>query len=141
MKYLLLFLPLILIGCASSPKFNKEDQMLASYPVNINQEDFYFSELLLMVKIDHEYKTVEKCHGIFPDGREREFINNLYLAHKSQKRVNYEKKLIISLKDKQTEYVIYHISGDDTQVGSSIKGCERLQVLLQQDGYKLIDSK
>ena len=140
MKRYLLVLPLILVGCATSPKFNKEDKMLASYPVTISQEDFDFSELLLMVKIDHENKTVEKCHGLFPDNPERTFINNLYLAHKSQNRVNYEKKLIMSLKDKQTEYVIYHISGDETLVGSSIKGCERLQVLLQQDGYKLIEA-
>ena len=128
------------MGCASIPKLNQEDKLLASYPVAITQEDFNFSELLLLIKINHEDKTITKCQGIFPNEEERTIINNLYMTQKSQKIVNYEKKLILSLKDKQIETVSYHLSGTEPQVNASIKACERLQVLLQQDGYKLIDN-
>lgn len=140
MKKLLLIFPLVLMGCSTSLKLNKEEQMLASYPVTITQEDFHFSELLLLVKIDHNKKTAVKCHGVFPNDEERLVINNMYLNQKAQKRVKYEKKLIISLNDKHTEYVVYHLSGGDEQVTASIKACERLQVLLQQDGYELVSS-
>jgi hypothetical protein len=139
MKLVLLILPLILIACASNPKLSQEQKYLASYPVTITQEDFNFSDLLLLVKINHEEKTATQCTGLLPQANERVLINNLYMSQKVAKRINYEKKLILSLKDKQREYVVYHLSGSETVMNDALSACQRLLVLLQQDRYKIIN--
>lgn len=133
-----LIIPLFLISCSSAPKLNHEEKLLAGHPVNISSEDFNFSELILILKIDHHNKEVEKCHGLFPDSKERADLVNIYLQKKAAKKVKYEKKQIVSLINKHQEFVIYHISGDDVDLESTVKGCERLTSLYIQEGYKLI---
>lgn len=138
-KYIISLLITTLLTSCASVNFNTEEKMLGSYPVSISSEDFQFSELLLLTTIDHEKKQIEKCHGLFPDAKERSELSNLYMQQKSQNKINFEKQLILSMVNKKHEYVLFHIAGDENTVGGSIKGCERLMHLYQAEGYKIVN--
>ena len=136
MKIIYLVFIAILASCASKPALKDEVKFMAAQPVSVSSEDFSFSELILILKVNHYNKTVSKCEGIFPSDNKREELIQLYFNHKVNKKVKFERKQMVSLVDKQQEIVIYSLY-NDSSLSSAVSACQRLTLLYQQEGFEL----
>lgn len=134
MKLYLVLFSLILASCASVKHLSHEEKLLASQPVSISSEDFTFTQLILILKINHESKTYSKCEGIFPDNSYRDELIKLYYHKKLNNGLKIERKHMVSFMDKTQEIVIYGLYNDDS-LEAGVKGCERLTHLYELDGF------
>lgn len=134
MKLYLVLFSLILASCASVKPLSHEEKLLSAQPVSISSEDFTFTELILILKINHESKTYSKCEGIFPDNSLREELIKLYYSKKLNNGLKIERKHMVSFMDKTQEIVIYGLY-NDASLAAGVKGCERLTRLYELDGF------
>lgn len=136
MKIIYLVFIALLASCASKPALKDEVKFMAAQPVSVSSEDFSFSELILILKVDHYTKTISKCEGVFPSEDKREELIKLYFSHKVNKKIKFERKQMVSLIDKQQEIIIYSLYNDST-LSSAVSACQRLTLLYQQEGFEI----
>ena len=135
MKTVVILLSLILSSCASVKKLSPESRILSASPISLKSDDFTFSELILILKINHDSKKIGKCHGIFPNDHEREELIKLYYSKKLNKSLKFERKNMVSFMDKQEEVVIYSMFNDES-LEAAVSGCERLIQLYEMEGFE-----
>lgn len=117
----IILLLIFLISC--SHKVDKKQSFVLGQPVV--QENFKFTDIVLILKLNHKTQKYESCRGVFHFQEELSQLKQMYAKEKIKGNVERESKYMVAIDAMDEETVIYGLE-NDLSLQAAVEGCQRL---------------
>jgi len=116
-----LLLLILLASC--SHKIDKKQSFVLGQP--LMKENFKFTDIVLILKLDHKTQKFESCRGVFHFQDELSELKQMYAKEKIKGNVERESKYMVAIDNNEEEIVIYGLE-NDLSLKAAVEGCQRL---------------
>lgn len=101
-----------------------------------NETEFKLTDMMLIIKVNHNDKTFNECSGVLPNQSEQEFINQLFNKNKVNNTLLFESKEISEFKDGTFNYIVLNVL--EPKLEPTIDNCKKIQEYFLDNNYSMI---